>query len=216
MRIKSCASILALTAGLVTSNSYAGVTADGITAYRFASSVVWFTDNPADDPFSVNGPFGGATASLTTCSSNIFGTTGVGGLLCSGAPGATVETFTCVTGSGAPRPASSFWCLFSENPRTGNKAWAVKFVGGAIPTNGTSSIVRCQGTDLFDRVNGCRTPPSEVSIESGYIKLDTTAGDFPLDVDCSQDAHDGRMVFDETFNRLYICTQSGWIGKPVN
>lgn len=81
-----------------------------------------------------------------------------------------------------------------------------------IATPEISGIVPCRKTDSFDPVLGCRdlNGAPQISIEGGYIKLDTTGGGSPPVADCAEDAHEGRMVFDETANNLYICGQSGW------
>jgi len=48
------------------------------------------------------------------------------------------------------------------------------------------------------------------SVKGGYIKMDTTDGNAPSDAECSETAHNGRMVVDDVNNLLYICTASGW------
>ena len=209
MRVKNLTLILVFVAGITISISgHAGVTDGGTTAYRWSSnhSVVVFTDNPASDPWNGAAPLGSGIVLGNSCISYGFPS----GLACEGTPGYPVGTYTCTVGTGAVNVPSTFWCLFSETPRIGSKAWAIKFVNGLIPSNDAASIVRCQGTDMFDAENGCRPPPPEISIDGGYIKLDTTAGNVPLDADCSLDAHDGRMVVDNINDILYICMQSVW------
>jgi hypothetical protein len=39
------------------------------------------------------------------------------------------------------------------------------------------------------------------------------AGSAPSPDDCSSLAHDGRVVLDNVSGKLYLCTQSGWLGK---
>jgi hypothetical protein len=63
------------------------------------------------------------------------------------------------------------------------------------------------------RIDDGSSDKPQISIENGFIKLDTTNGATPLAIDCSSDAHNGRMVFDEMNELLYICTPSGWITK---
>ena len=197
---------------LITSSSttYAGVTDGGVTAYNWASStyLVMFTNNPSDDPLNNAAPLGAAGfTEFLQCSSAATGTDLVQGLLCSGTSGDPIETYTCLPNIFGPALASSTsWCLFSETPRTGGKAWAVKYVDGIIPTNDGASIVRCEGSDTFDSVNGCQQP-HEISIETGFIKLDTTDGP-PEDGFCSEPEHSGRMVVDDS--SIFICLVGGW------
>jgi hypothetical protein len=200
---------------LVTSSSaYAGVTDGDVTAYRLAGNTkyVVFTDDPLDDPDSVIAPLGTAYMSVTSCTASV-GTASITGLVCSGTSGEPVANYSCTTGNSILNASNTTWCLFSENPRTGDKAWAVKYTGGFIPTNDGDSIVRCKGADKFDSENGCTAGPSEIGIKGGYINLETTDGSAPPDSDCSLDAHNGRMIVDDVNNLLYICTDSGWISK---
>lgn len=215
-----CALLLLL---ITSSSTYAGVTADGITAYRFSEDFrfVFFTDNPSDDTFPPVSfaPFGGGALTGTNCNSGALGTDPpiIWGRVCSGTPGEPIETYTCEVETGPANPSTTTWCLFSENPRIGGKAWAVKFVDGFIPTNDGASFVRCEGVDTFDSVNGCiETLPSQIGIEGGFIKLDTTDGFAPPDRNCSLTAHNGRMVVDDVSNKLYICTASGWKSTLLN
>jgi len=53
----------------------------------------------------------------------------------------------------------------------------------------------------------------QISVNGGFIKLDTTHGSAPDTTDCENVTHDGRMVFDEVNEVLYICSPSGWISK---
>lgn len=50
----------------------------------------------------------------------------------------------------------------------------------------------------------------QISIVGGFIKLDTTNGNEPSASDCSNDEHDGRMVFDDVNGILHICSDAGW------
>ena len=210
--MKRTNTLCALLFGLIISfNAHAGVTADGTTAYRWSggSTFVLFTDNPADDPDSFAAPLGTAGISELSCASGKTGDAPFG-LLCSGTPGDPIDNYACVENvAGPPNATNTTWCLFSENPRIGGKAWAVKYVEGVIPTNDGASIVRCEAGDRFDSKTGCRAP-SQISIESGFIKLNTTDGSVPFGADCSETAHNGRMVVDDVSNVLYICTATGW------
>ena len=214
-RIKTFCTLLP---GLLTSiNAYAGVTDGDVTAYRYEPShaYVVFTDEPSDSPTSSSGPLGIAGLEAKTCLAALVGGAGVSSQLCSGTFGDPVETYTCqVSGLGSPNPTNTTWCLFSENPRTGGKAWAVKYVNGLIPTNDGASIVRCEGTDVFHADYGCDAAlPSQISIDGGYMQVDTTDGNTPFGGDCAETAHNGRMVIDDVNNLLYICTANGWISK---
>jgi len=213
MRIRFPILILVLAATLITGrNAYPGVTADGTTAYRHSGvpGFIVFTDNPADDPDGDLAPLGAGLETGDRCNATGTGNAGVTGLLCSGTLGDSVDAYTCASVLGAQHPGSTFWCLFSENPRIGNKAWAIKYVDGLIPTNDETSIVRCQGTDIFDPVAGCRLPPPEISVEDGFIKLETTEGATPLGINCSVPSQYGRMLIDNVNDLLYICSDTGW------
>jgi len=197
---------------MISISAYAGVTDGDVTAYRNAAltGTVMFTDIPAQSPNSISAPLGAGTYDeFSGCNPNVAGTAGVTGLICSGTDGDPISTYTCEFAPGGTG-GSPNWCLFSENPRTGNKAWAIRFFNGTIPTNDGTSIVRCEGTDIFNPEYGCRPPASEISINGGFIKLDTTDGNAPLDAYCSETAHNGRMVVDDVDNKLYICTATGW------
>ena len=81
---------------------------------------------------------------------------------------------------------------------------------GTIATPETTSLVPCLTTDAFDPDYGCYAPsPPEISIEDGFIKLDTSTAP-PNDVHCLETAHEGRMVVDSVHGKLYICTEVGW------
>lgn len=65
-------------------------------------------------------------------------------------------------------------------------------------------------------LTAARTPSSnQISIESGFIKLDTTVtGHSPFAADCSDSSHFGRMTLDaEGSGTLFVCTESGWQQK---
>jgi hypothetical protein len=80
--------------------------------------------------------------------------------------------------------------------------------------NSPSRIIPCESSDIFSPQTGCQQPPRpQISIEDGFIKLDTTDGNAPNADYCSETAHNGRMVFDDVNDRLYICTATGWIYK---
>jgi hypothetical protein len=53
----------------------------------------------------------------------------------------------------------------------------------------------------------------QISVADGFIKLDATQGNVPGDSDCTLQDHYGRMVFDDSNELLYICSQSGWVTK---
>lgn len=208
---------LSLLPGLIASfSAYGGVTESGVTAYVWGgdASVIVFTDDPAPDPLDINGPLGvGALKGGNQCDALKVGSDGIPGLHCTGETKAPVSTYTCTSSRGGTNAASNFWCLFSENPRTGDKAWAVKYVSGEIPSDDGLSIVRCEGTDIFDSTIGCRPAIAEISVTDGYIKPDTTEGDAPPDIDCSLDTDIGRMIVDDVNADFYVCTNSGWIIK---
>lgn len=54
--------------------------------------------------------------------------------------------------------------------------------------------------------------PPVMTIESGYIQLDTY-GEAPPFLHCADITHQGRMVIDSVNGLIYICTESGWIAK---
>lgn len=202
-------------------SSYAGVTADGTTAYRLLGqeTFVIFSNVPGDDPNGTNAPLGAGNYSTGsgTCSYG-FGGSEVRGMACQGDAGSAISTFTCATTFQVPQGASS-WCLFAENPRVGDKAWAVKYLNGNVESNDGASIVRCGGTDTFNPATGCTPPvplPTHISIEGGFIKLDVTLGTAPSGVDCDSSSHHGRMIVDDVNDFLYICTQSGWMTTPLD
>lgn len=54
---------------------------------------------------------------------------------------------------------------------------------------------------------------NHISIDGGFLKLDTTRGYPPLNVNCSEPSHYGRLIVDETGNgTLWVCVENGWIG----
>ena len=69
----------------------------------------------------------------------------------------------------------------------------------------------------YDNVVFAETePPSIISIDGGYIQLDTTEGIAPSAAHCAVTAHNGRMVVDDVNDDLYICTNSGWKTTPLD
>jgi subtilisin-like proprotein convertase family protein len=56
-------------------------------------------------------------------------------------------------------------------------------------------------------------PPSLIEISGGYISLDVTNGAPPINADCEEPAHEGRMVYDNVNSVLYICSSTGWQSK---
>jgi hypothetical protein len=217
--VKRFSSLYALFLLLVTSiSAYAGVTDGDLIAYRFSGGheYVLFTKSQIDDPNGDSGPFGAGLLDTNYCLSAV-GISPTYGLACNGTFGDPVEDYTCEEQAFTPNTSNTTWCLFSENPRSGGKAWAVKYVGGEIPTNDGESIVRCKGTDVFHPDYGCgATFPSAISIEDGYMKMGTTDGDALFDGDCAEIAHHGRMVVDDVTMKLYICTAAGWKSTDLN
>lgn len=203
-----CALILFL---LTSISANAGVTDGDVTAYRLAgnTSFIVFTDEPLDDPNAFDYPLGAGTMSGTNDCRSAVGAKTVDGLVCNGTSGNPVSDYVCDL-TDTPNASGTVWCLFSENPRTDGKAWAVKYVNGDILTNDGDSIVRCKGTDVFYSDIGCLAPPSQISVEGGYIKMDTTDGGAPPSRDCTVGDHYGRTVIDDVGGKLYICTQVGW------
>lgn len=68
----------------------------------------------------------------------------------------------------------------------------------------------------FADVVGAQDKPV-LAIDGGYVKLDTTHGEMPPAEDCTEANHDGRLVVDEVFDQLFICTENGWVlgtGEP--
>lgn len=93
--------------------------------------------------------------------------------------------------------------------------WAIKANSpcSAVATPERAGLVPCRKTDAFDTVNGCyAASPSEISIEGGFIKLDTSIAP-PPEEHCLEIAHEGRMVVDSLNGILYICTEAGW--EPI-
>ncbi len=81
-----------------------------------------------------------------------------------------------------------------------------------ISTPETAGLVPCLSSDAFDPVTGCSPSlsPSEITVEEGYITLETLSGTPPPIQHCTENAHGGRMVVDNVNSRIYICTQKGW------
>lgn len=77
-----------------------------------------------------------------------------------------------------------------------------------------AEVVPCrQFFDLFDPVTGCCPKVNDktlLSVEGGYMKLESTKGVAPEPTHCSLDSHIGRMVSDSLFN-LYVCGAAGWV-----
>lgn len=67
----------------------------------------------------------------------------------------------------------------------------------------------------IDNVDVELNEPTQFSIDSGYIKLDTSNGTAPPNSHCNVDAHDGRMFVDSASDTLYLCTQSGWTATQL-
>ena len=54
---------------------------------------------------------------------------------------------------------------------------------------------------------------NQMSIDNGFIKLDTTEGIGPFDVDCASSDQHGRLIVDDVNGLLYVCTEAGWLAK---
>ena len=96
--------------------------------------------------------------------------------------------------------------------------WAVKAdeTCTSIAQPESTGLVPCLSTDVFDPRMGCTTPdpsPPVITIDEGYIQLDTHDRTPPPSVHCEHPSQHGRMVVDSVNDLLYICTQSGWIAK---
>ena len=59
---------------------------------------------------------------------------------------------------------------------------------------------------------GTTDPKSKLQISGGYLQLDLTSS-APPSTDCDDAAERGRMKVDSAANLLYICMDSGWVGK---
>lgn len=66
---------------------------------------------------------------------------------------------------------------------------------------------------IYGLVDGEVSDKPQISVADGFIKLDATNGTAPGDSDCTLPDHYGRMVFDDSNDLLYICSQSGWVTK---
>lgn len=56
-------------------------------------------------------------------------------------------------------------------------------------------------------------PTNQITIDNGFIKLDTSHGTAPSDSSCTDPSHYGRLVADETDGTIYVCSQAGWVNK---
>ena len=67
------------------------------------------------------------------------------------------------------------------------------------------------GVQLISLTTVREANSNQISIENGFIKLDTTGGYEPQNIDCSDPTHYGRMVLDETgIGNIWICAEAGW------
>lgn len=128
-------------------------------------------------------------------------------------------------GTGTVDPVSSADCPFTkesfatcagngyvlvQTTKSGH-FWAVR---ANVSCNAISRLVPCRSTDTFNLVNGCfSVNPPAISIEGGYIKLDTYTGYSPPVKHCTEVSHYGRMAFEAELGVFYICSASGWIIK---
>ncbi|MCG8429423.1 MAG: hypothetical protein MI754_18895 [Chromatiales bacterium] len=109
-----------------------------------------------------------------------------------------------LTGFEIVQPASSLALgdyvavLDATGTQLNNGAWG----GSGIPSNDWSADL------LPDK--------PQISVNGGFIKLDTTNGYYPNNQDCIAATHYGRMVFDEVNNTLYACGKSGWVSINAN
>ena len=63
----------------------------------------------------------------------------------------------------------------------------------------------------IDNVNvALGVPDTKLSVDGGYIKLDNIDGGTPPDSHCSVEAHNGRMIYDDISEVIWVCTKSGW------
>ena len=191
-----------------------------------------------EDPNIVGGVFGGtvcfnsdgAVADLSECDGLGFDegmVTSVGnpvwkwkGLSPSGINGCGVAAVNPVTNATCPLSIDTNFadCPFNKyvlvQTTVSGHYWAIKAnsLCSAIATPEATGLVPCRTTDAFDTVYGCIEPdPPEISIEDGFIKLDTTTE--PPAAYCLETAHEGRMVVDSVNGILYICTQERW--EPI-
>jgi hypothetical protein len=91
----------------------------------------------------------------------------------------------------------NFWCNNGSNDLRG-----VDFYSNEL-NFGASTLTFSPGT------TGLATPP-QLSIESGYIKLDTIGDALPHIPHCDDPSHYGRMMYAELNSSLYICGPFGW------
>ncbi len=91
--------------------------------------------------------------------------------------------------------------------------------GGIVNLSGATTVVVRHGSEGngfmgFDDLQVELASPNpkkpEISVENGFIKMDTTEGYSPNAIDCSLPDHYGRTVIDEVADILYICIQTGW------
>ncbi|MEE9573796.1 MAG: hypothetical protein V3W20_12155 [Candidatus Neomarinimicrobiota bacterium] len=83
--------------------------------------------------------------------------------------------------------------------------------------NGESTNERSNAVTVLKNGNvgiGTSTPNSLLTLDEGYLQLDTSAGT-PPSADCNESDEVGRMKVDSTSNssNLYVCTPSGWATK---
>lgn len=88
---------------------------------------------------------------------------------------------------------------------------------GQLPVGEYNVLYRVQysigSEDLGTESLVVREAVPEISVEGGYLKLDTLAGAAPDPNHCLSDSDRGRMLFDDANGVLYICAQSGWVTK---
>lgn len=91
----------------------------------------------------------------------------------------------------------NFWCDNGFNSLVGVDPYTNNFNSGA------SVLTFSPGT------TGLAIPP-QISIEGGYIKLDTIGDALPHISHCNDPGHYGRMIYAELNSSLYICGPFGW------
>ena len=92
-----------------------------------------------------------------------------------------------------------------------NHDWASNQTVYQFFNSGSSSNTDDRMAVLVPLGVGTTDPTSALQVE-GYIQLDTLTAAPPA-ADCDEASEWGRMMVDIANNLLYICTNSGWIGK---
>ena len=172
--------------------------------------------NPDDYPYGVflNNLDGCAVFTDTYCSTNCGGVAQWGTATLTSVPTSDIAVTALVFNTAGTDlvDATSRFCAVLDG--AGN-VWAIDRDLPALPNittaNSSVRVHPCDDSGVFSPETGCLPPLPrfEISINHGFIKLDTTSV-APNDYYCSQPAHYGRMVVDAASDTLYICTASGW------